>query len=90
MHSLSPQRLYEEVTQLSISTSKVEKSKPINAFLTWQAAGLGDPSKYKHIQSWMEKCKKEMKGYEEINAEGAKQMTQFLRSKLGDDGTAKV
>lgn len=40
------------------------------------------PGKHQKINAWLERCKKEMPGYEEANGKGAKTLGEYLKSKM--------
>lgn len=47
-----------------------------------EAVGNIDFDNYTRIQRWLEKCKKKMVGYEEVNGEGAKMYGGYFKSKI--------
>ena len=42
-----------------------------------------DISGFPNISAWLERCKKEMPGYDEANVPGAKEFGSFAKQKLG-------
>ena len=41
-----------------------------------------DLSKYPNVKTWLARCEKEIPGYAEFNAKGAKMLGQDIHSKL--------
>jgi len=49
--------------------------------LSFQALGL-DISTYKNVTAWLDRCRSEMPGYEEVNEPGAKALGNAICSRL--------
>lgn len=47
---------------------------------TYVATGLIPLEKFPVIAAWLEKCKKSIQGYQELNEEGASKCGQFIQS----------
>ncbi|CAG0901497.1 unnamed protein product [Darwinula stevensoni] len=49
---------------------------------TMEPVGLVDLSAYKNVRKWLERCKKEIPGYQEVSKDGIDSWVKYAKSKL--------